>query len=213
MKKIKLICFDVDGTLVDANSWLVLTEGLGCSPQEHVDIYSRCKRGEMTFDEGARILTKKYQDSGKANESFIDDLFDKIEIKEEVEDLISYLKKKGYIIYLISSAIDKHVETVAKKLGVDGFYANSSLEFDNNGVLQRIKYYPDEGERKLRQLRELIKKLGISMDQVVFVGDSENDIEAFKATKRGIAVKAENEELKKAAWRTVDSLSKIKDII
>ena len=55
MKKIKLICFDVDGILVDDISWLILTKGLGCSSQEHLDIFSRSKNGEISFTEGERL--------------------------------------------------------------------------------------------------------------------------------------------------------------
>ena len=66
---------------------------------------------------------------------------------------------------------------------------------------------------KVEQLKTLVRKLGINTDQVVFVGDSENDIEVFKATQHGIAVHSSSEELKRVSWRVVDSLLEIKDIL
>ena len=213
MNKFKLACFDVDGTLVNGISWLLLTEGLDCSTQSHIDIFYRAKRGEISFLEGERMLTKIYQESGNATKEFIKKVFSRSEPKPEDKELISYLKKKGYKVYLISGAIDICVEKIAKKLKVDGFYANSSLGFDKEGVLSKIYYRDNQGEIKVEQLRELIEKLRIKMGEVVFVGDSENDIEIFKKTGHGVAVNSSSEGLKSVAWKNISSLEQIKDIL
>lgn len=213
MKDFKLICFDVDGTLVDGISWLLLTEGLGCSTQKHLDIFNRCKNGEISFSEGERMLTKMYQESNKANFKFIKDLFSKVEPKPEAKEIISYLKKKGHKVYLFSGAIDMYVQGVANKLKVDGFYAISSLEFDESGNLLKINYRNNQGEIKVEQLKKLIKKLRINIKEVIFIGDSDNDIEVFKETKHGISIEPSSEELKKVAWKNIDSLIQIKDTL
>ena len=165
MKKIKLVCLDIDGTLVDGISWFFLTEGLGCSIQEHLNIFHRAKNGEITFVEGERMLTKMYQDSGNAKKIFIEKLFSGVKLKPESRPLIVYLKKKDYWVYLISGAIDIYVKEVAKKLIVDGYFANSILDFDQKGVLKKIYYRDNQGEVKVEQLKKLIKKLEISMNK------------------------------------------------
>lgn len=213
MNKTKLVCFDVDGTLVDGVSWLLLTEGLGCSPQEHLDIFHQAKSGKISFIEGERMLTKMYHDGGNATKSSIKNIFKKVKLRSGAKPLIAYLKRRGYLIYLISGAIDIYVAEIADKLKADGFYANSSLEFDKSGVLQKIHYRDNQGEVKVEQLRAIIKRLGVPIKEVVFVGDSENDIEVFKETGKGIAVHSFNDDLKKVAWKTIDSLSKIKEIL
>jgi len=70
MENIKLVCFDVDGTLVNGTSWLILSEGLGWSSKEALDIFNRAKKGEISFIEAERIFTTTYQKSCKANRSF-----------------------------------------------------------------------------------------------------------------------------------------------
>ena len=213
MNKLKLICFDVDETLVDGTSWFLLTKGLGCSLQKHIDIFNRARKGEISFIEGERMLTRMYQESGNATRKFIRNLFSEIKPKPEVGKIISYLKKKNYKIYLISGAIDIYVEEIAKKLEVDGFYANSSLGFTENGFLEKIYYRDNQGEVKVEQLNKLIRKLGISMNDVVFVGDSDNDVEVFKKTGHGVAVEPSSQKLKSVAWKAIDSLEQIKEIL
>jgi HAD superfamily phosphoserine phosphatase-like hydrolase len=115
MNNFKLICFDVDGTLVDGISWLLLTEGLGCSPKKHIDIFNSAKKGEISFIEGERMLTKMYKQSGNATHKFIRNLFSEIKPKPEAGKIISYLKEKNYKIYLISGAIDVCVARIVKE--------------------------------------------------------------------------------------------------
>ncbi len=213
MKKTKLICFDVDGTLVDGVSWLLLTKDLGCSTQQHLDIFHQAKDGKISFVEAERLLTKMYIDSGNANKPFIKNLFSKIKLRPGVKKLISYLKEKDYLIYLISGAIDICVEKVAKKLKANGFYANSTLEFDKKDALKKIHYRDNQGEVKVEQLKQLLKKLEIKTNEVIFIGDSENDIEVFKFIGKGIAVYCFNEDLKKVAWKVVDTLPDIKKLL
>ena len=213
MRNIKLVCFDVDGTLVDGNSWWMLTKALGY-PSEKIDsIFNLAKEGKISFREGERLFAKMFQENENATKQFIKIFFESIDVKPEAKDLIAYLKPKGYIIYLISGGIDMYVESIARKIKADGFYANSSLEFDKKGMLQGIHYRENQKEVKAEQLQELIRKIGIDISQVVFIGDSENDIDAFKVTKHGIAVSTSDEELKKVAWKSVNSLLEIKNVL
>lgn len=178
-----------------------------------MEIYHEALAGAISFSEAERRLTQMYLDSGKANKQFISSIFQKIEPRPEAFDLIPCLKEKGYQIYLISGGIDIYVKVIADILKVDGFYANSSLEFEENGVLKKIHYRENQGEVKVEQLKELSKKLGIPMSDSVFVGDSRNDIEVFKATGKGIAVGSTNDDLIKVAWRVVGNLSEVKGIL
>jgi len=159
------------------------------------------------------MLTKIYQQSGNATQEGIREIFAAIQPKPEAQEVVLYLKQKGYLIYLISGAIDMYVKEVAKKLGVSGFYANSSLAFNQQGGLEKIHYRNNQGEVKVEQLKDLVKKFGIGTNEAVFVGDSENDIEVFKETGHGIAVHATSEELKHVAWREIESLQELYNIL
>jgi HAD superfamily phosphoserine phosphatase-like hydrolase len=213
MADIKLVCFDVDGTLVEGASWYILAESLGCSPGLIQDLSLRVQKGELSLDRAELQVRTLFLDTGKATRPFIEHVFEQIPLRPEVLPLISYLNIHNYPIYLISGAIDLFVQKIAEKLAVDGFYANTSFEFDQDGVLRKIDYHPEQGKMKVEQLTKLISEFGIRMDQVAYIGDSDNDIEAFQSTGHGIAVHCTSDQLLKVAWRVVDSLAKIQTIL
>jgi HAD superfamily phosphoserine phosphatase-like hydrolase len=213
MNNKKIVCFDIDGTLVDGISWYILTEGLGCSVASHEKIYRDAPDGKISFSEGEKQLVEFYQKGGKANLQTIKKIYSNVQLRTETIGLIDYLKKKGYLIYLISGAIDSYAEKIAKKVQADGWYANSSLEFDENGNLTKLHYRDSQSRVKLEQLESLVAKLKLDMkSDVYFVGDSEIDVPVFQATGHGIAVYCEDRDLLKATWRNVESLSEIKKV-
>jgi hydroxymethylpyrimidine pyrophosphatase-like HAD family hydrolase len=66
---------------------------------------------------------------------------------------------------------------------------------------------------KARVLRSLSAQYEIPLNEIIFVGDNDNDEEAFSITGHGIAVYPYHEILEKSAWKTVKSLAEIKKII
>jgi len=240
MKDIKLVCFDVDGTLVEGNSWLYLTRGLGGSEKKHIKIFHQFRQGKISLGKAEKLLLKMYRKSGgifrkilrvvfsvflkflsrfyylrwqKPTKDLIKEIFSNIRLKDGSQELISYLKGKGYKIFLVSGAIDMYVEEVAKKLKIDGFYAAASLGFDKKGILNRIYYQANQGEIKVRQLEEIARRLDVSLEEIVFVGESDNDIRAFEVTKHGIAVSSQCGKLKEVAWKEVKDIREIKNIL
>jgi HAD superfamily phosphoserine phosphatase-like hydrolase len=213
-ENIEAVCFDLDGTLSEADSWLVLTEGLGCCWQEVLDIFQEYQKGKITFSQCKERLTTIYQASKKATKSFISQLFNKVELKEKASETISYLKEQGYRIYLVSGAPSIYVGIVAQKLEVDGFRASSFLIFDpEKETLQEVHWLENQGRVKVEQLQRMSQILKITMKQIAFVGNGRNDIEAFEATGRGIAVRGAVQELNQVAWKTIEDLTEIKSIL
>jgi phosphoserine phosphatase len=212
MKEKKIACFDIDGTLVEGVSWLLLTSGLGCLPKDHLDIFRRAKEGIITFVEGEKQLTQLWREKGQAIKEKVRKVFSETDLIPGAVQTINRLKQNGWSVYLMSGAIDIYVEEVAKKVKADGWFANSTLDFDRGGKLSAIHYRDNQGRVKFEQLRELAAKLRVPITDIIFVGNGANDIEVFEATGRGIAVYAEPELLTKA-WRTADNISQVSEIL
>lgn len=212
----KIICFDVDGTLVDGISWMILSRAFGLSRDGHMSIYRGVKSGAMTLVEAEQALRERYNQyftTGKATKEYMRKILFDIPPKPEAKAVVQELKARGYHVYLISGAISMYVAHIAELLGADGFYASSDLLFDTEENLTQIVWTPYQGKAKLEHLQIVADTHKVSLTDIVFVGDSDNDIEVFKATKHGVAISSTDPDLRQVAWREIETLSELPELL
>jgi len=211
----KIICFDFNGTLVNEGSWDFLTCGEKELEKELEDVFCLYKNNKISINDfwDKTVLTLKK--TGRANREYFCNHTDIVRnLKDGAEDLIRYLKEKEYRIYIVSCSIGEYLECLKQKFSLDGFYAGSNLVFDDKGELITIKSDCMKGASfKERKLEELVLKENVNVEDIVFVGDGNNDIGAFKMTKKGIAIDSKSEELNSVAWKKIKVLSEIKEIL
>lgn len=209
----KIICFDIDGTLIDGNSWLLLTEGLNCPVVKHVELYQNTVSGKITFEKSERELVGIWRDSGNATQENLKRIYEKVDVREGVEELFEFLKSKGFLIYLVSGSNKFFVEGIAKRLKPDGYYSNAEIIFDDERIISRIdQRIHEQGQIKVEQVTEIAEKNGLSIKDIYFVGDGENDIDVFIATGKGLSVHTSEEYLKEVAYKNLESLQSIKKL-
>jgi len=211
----KIICFDVNGTLVKENSWEIFTCGKKDIEKEIEEVFINYYKKEISIDEMWKKMVVLLKKTGRANKGFVENCWDVAStFKDGAEEIVEYLKEKGYKIYLISCSIDVYLECLVNKLNLDGYYAGSHLVFDEKGELEKITSECIKSrEYKELKLRELAEKEGAKIEDIIFVGDGDNDVEVFKMTRRGIAMDTNNEELLEYAWKKIDNLGQIQDIL
>jgi len=210
----KIICFDVNGTLVNGKTWDLLVCGrkdVGKEIEDNFDLYYR---KEIKIGEAWSRLVSILKLAGMSSREYLNSRCgDGKDFKEGAEDILSYLKQKGYKIYLISCSIDIHLDNIVAKMNLDGRYAGSHLIFDDAGELVSIKTdCIKEGEFKKECLEDLSQKEGVDIKDMIFVGDGNNDINPFKMTGHGIAI-GDNQELIAVSWKQIKNLSQIKEIL
>lgn len=207
--QIKLIIFDIDGTLTEEVSWLKLTESLGADSLIHREIFSNFKLGKLSYGDAKTQLITLWQNTGNANKDFLSQQFSSWPLKKDAREVIEFLKNKFQIV-LISGSIDLYVETVANKLNIATWYANTKIIWDGKGNLIDFEYEPNQAQKKLDQLKEYLKKNDFKKENCFVVGDGDSDLALFKELPHGIAVNKEPyPELEKLAWRKVSTLTEI----
>lgn len=209
MSEIKAVIFDIDGTLTPEISWLALTRDLSASTEEHIAIYNAYKNGETDYAQSKQLLLDLWQATGNANKSYFEALFNSLPLVDDASAVVSELQKK-YNVCLITGSMDLYAATIAAKLGITDWFANTVLQWDANGDLIDMSYELNQGQKKLEQFLGYCSTRSIQPNECVVVGDSDNDIELFKVSGRGIAVgTAVPEELSAVAWKSVGGLGEL----
>lgn len=181
----RLVCFDMDSTLIEAEVIDELAKAAGVGSQVS-EITESAMRGEINFKESfiQRMALLKGLD-----ESVLEGVADKLRITEGAEHLIYSLRKLGYKTAILSGGFTYFGHYLQKKLGIDYVFANE-LEIKNGKVTGEIHTDIVDGDKKAALLRELAKKEGISLEQVVAVGDGANDLPMLSIAGLGIAFRA-----------------------
>lgn len=213
MSKPRIICFDIDGTLTEGNSWLLLTQCLGCSIPKHTQLYEDTISGKVTFGAGERELVGMWRNSGQANKDRVTQIYESAKIRPGVRKLFDFLRDKGFLIYLVSGSSKLFTESIAKRLQPTGFYADAEIVFDSDGIISQIEQgITEQGQIKVKQVAEIAKQNDVAIEDIYFVGDSENDIDVFLATGKGLSVHSSNDYLKEMAYKDFESLDEIEKL-
>jgi phosphoserine phosphatase len=213
--KPRVIILDIDGTLTSEISWQTLTRELGASVERELDIYENMLRGRLTYAKAKHQVVQLWQATGHANRTFITGIFERLPLDPAAGLLVEWLKGRDAIICLISGSVDLFVETIARRLGVSNYYANTELVFDPSGQLTDFHYETDQAGKKLTQLKDFCHRHNLKPTDCIVIGDGESELGLFRATGRGILLDRpeHSAELRVAAWKTITNLTEIQALL
>ncbi len=208
MLRAKAIIFDIDGTLYPEVSWTSLTAALGGSTEEHLRIYEDYRTGAIDYPTSRTRLIGLWKATGRANRAAFQMIFDGWKLFPGAKTTIRELAR-SHEVCLITGSFDLWAETVARRLGVARYYANTALVWDAAGELESYDYVLDQAGLKLAQFREFCAVSGLETTDCVVVGDSDNDLELFKATGQGVAIGEAPEALKAVSLAQLKSVTEL----
>ena len=182
----RLICFDMDSTLIQAECIDELARRHGVYDKVAA-ITERAMRGEIDFKESftERVALLKGLDI-----SVMQDIADNLPITEGADRLMSVLKTCGYKIAILSGGFTFFGEYLQRRYGIDYVYANE-LEVGEDGKLTG-RYVGDivDGRRKADLLRLIAQTEKVNIAQTIAVGDGANDLPMINEAGLGIAFHA-----------------------
>lgn len=181
----RLICFDMDSTLIETEviDELAIRAGVGDQVKA---ITERAMRGEIDFCESfkERVALLKGLD-----ESVMRDIAEHLPITEGVERLMFVLKRYGYKIAILSGGFTYFGNFLKEKFGIDYVYANQ-LEIVDGKLTGRYLGDIVDGKRKAELLRLLAQVENVDIAQTIAVGDGANDLPMLSTAGLGIAFHA-----------------------
>ena len=181
----RLICFDMDSTLIETEVIDELAEKAGVGDKVR-EITERAMRGEIDFRESftERVALLKGLDV-----SVMEDIARNLPITEGLERLMTVLKRVGYKTAILSGGFTYFGNWLKQKFGFDYVYAND-LEIEDGRLTGRYAGEIVDGRRKAELLRLLCQFENIDIAQSVAVGDGANDLPMLNLAGLGIAFHA-----------------------
>ncbi len=181
----RLICFDMDSTLIETEviDELAMRAGVG---DEVKAITERAMRGEIDFTES---FTERVALLKGLDESVMQEIAENLPITEGVDRLMYVLKKYGYKIAILSGGFTYFGQYLQKKYGIDYVYANE-LEIVDGKLTGRYLGDIVDGKRKAELLRLIAQVEKVDIAQTIAVGDGANDLPMLGIAGLGIAFHA-----------------------
>ncbi|MDF1820986.1 MAG: phosphoserine phosphatase SerB [Alcanivoracaceae bacterium] len=181
----RLVVFDMDSTLIESEVIDELAREAGVGEQVAA-ITEQAMRGELDFDESFRQRVAQLKG---LDEAALERVRQRISLTEGAERLISTLKALGYRTAILSGGFTWFGRWLQERLGIDHVHANE-LEIEDGQVTGRVVGRIVNGARKAELVREIASKEGISLEQVIAVGDGANDLPMLGIAGLGIAFRA-----------------------
>ena len=210
MKPVKLICFDLDDTLISQNSWYTLNTALGISKELDKHLYEEYESGNISYERWNDLLLAEYMRHPDSTRHGITSALTSVRYADGAREAVEHLKHRGYELVLISGSIDIVVNHVARDLGFKYSKANNTFIFDENDRLQSIHTHGNDTLAKAMHLESFCELLSVDLEECACIGDGANDIEMFTRTKHGVTFRGSK--IESEAWKVIDSLRDIPSI-
>nr|WP_295162894.1 phosphoserine phosphatase SerB [uncultured Methanobrevibacter sp.] len=159
-------------------------------------ITEKAMQGEIDFETSIKDRVQLLE--GTSIED-IEKVADDLPLMNGACKTIECLKEKDVDVAIISGSFDVVADKVKDKLGVETVYTNSFTVED--GKLTGEVTGPLVSGSKLDVLKDHVEEAGITLDEVVAVGDGANDISMIESAGCGIAFNAK------------DSVKEIADVV
>ncbi|WP_452224364.1 phosphoserine phosphatase SerB [Lacinutrix chionoecetis] len=181
----RLVCFDMDSTLIQTEVIDELAELAGVGAQVKA-ITEAAMQGEIDFNESFKRRMKLLKG---LNEEVLQEVAEKLPITKGAKRLIDTLHYYGFKTAILSGGFTFFGHYLQKKLDIDYVYANE-LEI-KDGMLTG-GYIGDivDGSKKAEYLQLLANKEGLNINQTIAIGDGANDLAMLNLAGLGIAFHA-----------------------
>ena len=181
----RLICFDMDSTLIETEviDELAIRAGVGDQVKA---ITEAAMRGEIDFCESFRQRCALLKG---LDVSVMQEIAENLPITEGVDRLMRILKKVGFKIAILSGGFTYFGNYLKQKYNIDYVYANE-LEVENGKLTGRHVGDIVDGKRKAELLRLIEPVENVDIRQTVAVGDGANDLPMISIAGLGIAFHA-----------------------
>lgn len=188
---VELVCFDMDGVLIDVgSSWVLVHKHFGVNNDESLRAYLRGEFDDAEFIR--RDVALWLQQRPKMRREDFEAIFEEPPFMLGVQETVAALRAEGVRMAIVSGGVDVMAENVARRLGIEHWAANG-FEYDAEGHLTGAGIVRTPLNDKAAPVLRFARELGVPLERVLSIGNSLPDVSMFEVTGRSIAFHPEDD--------------------
>lgn len=181
-KRKGLACFDLDSTLVSEELIIEVARKAG-KADEVARITQAAMLGQLDYK---RSFIQRVGLLRGVREEELEEIWRGIRPTREVTRLLTELRMRGIRTAILSGAFTFFTDRARDRLGMD-YSVGNDVEIKEGRLTGNVRgQIVDSGEKKNR-MREIAEGLGLTLEEVVAIGDGANDIDIVRDAGTGIA--------------------------
>jgi phosphoserine phosphatase len=198
---LRLVAFDMDGTLVDVeSSFAVVHEHFGERNEEGLRRFLANEIDDEEFLESDVRIWRRHKPDITIGD--LEAILATAPLMPGAGEVAAELRRRGVRTAIVSGGIDLLARRIAREIGMDialanGFRVDPKGHLTGQGII-RVPIHAKEGV-----LARLQAELGISPAETASVGNSDIDVGLFRRSRLGIAFRPEDAAVRAGAHRIV----------
>ena len=200
MGKLKLVCFDLDDTLIREIHSVMLPCILNGKEKEHSFIQEQEERGVINYISADYLRAKLL--IGLAESKIAQSFLEIAKPLKNIKSVVEALHKQNIKCIVITVGPKQVAKVVCNIWGFDDYYG-SDYEVVEGVFTGKILNYI-EAEHKISCLQDFCKSNSIKPEECIAIGDGSTDIPIFGYCGKSIAINS-SPKVRKSAMYAVDT--------
>lgn len=199
---VELVCFDMDGVLIDVgSSWVMVHRHFGVENEASLRAYLQGEFDDAEFiRRDVRLWLEKKPTMRRKD---FEAIFQEPPLMAGVQETVETLHAEGIRTAIVSGGVDVMAEHVARRLGIEHWAANG-FEYDAEGRMTGEGIVRTPLNDKAAPVLRFAEELDVPLDQVLAIGNSLPDVSMFDVAGRSIAFHPEDEYTRDHATWTIE---------
>ena len=180
---VRVIGFDIDGTLVEHDQglviWQILNREFGGGCDVNAERSRAFRSGELTYAEWVRLDVEGWQKSGARRDRIVEIIRDELRLVPYAREVTVELARRGYVLIVVSGSLDVVIDTLFPEHPFEQVLT-SRIRFGDDGCIEGWTATPFDREGKADALRLFSARTNVPASEFAFVGDHVNDLHALQ---------------------------------